>query len=256
MPQPPERTRWVGATWTEEVGFAATNAFVYGLLAGLGALLDERDFSEAFVRGAVGGLVGYGGKRVAVARFDGAALVGRAIHGLGVSIAASDANQGLIPREVLLPLGALWVSVDRRTSAVSARLDVPTAYWLTYGLIESRLSLHWGRSLSSGTPVFMTQSSELRDASGVTAAGVVFLEQRPEIEAVLTHELVHVLQYDMSYGLVTRPLDARIGELIGSSTSRIQRWVHVGISNVLLAPGSYFLQDLREVEATFLELNR
>lgn len=256
LSQSPDETQGQYA-WSSELGHATGNVLVHAVAGGVLAFARDGDFSEGFVRGAVGGGIGYAGKRVSVSGFPGAGLLGRTINGVGASVATSPPEQGWVPPQLVLPTGPFWFRIDTSTRRLSVRLDLPSAYWIAYGLANPRLRLDLGRSAGAGTPVFVTEESELRDHGGVAAAGVIFLStSEPDLDAILAHELVHVLQYDSGSRLLTHPVDEFVGEWIGTPVTTAQSFGHIGFSNLALWPLAKVFAPIREAEATFLERHR
>lgn len=66
--------------WGGELAFLSGNAALGGLTAALIQELQGGSFWRAFLEGALGGAVVYGGKRIAVERFYAAGLVGRQLR--------------------------------------------------------------------------------------------------------------------------------------------------------------------------------
>lgn len=257
----PEEERWQHATWVDDMGFAAGNAVLGGLAAGIVRLLQGGDFSEAFVQGALGGAVGYGGKRLAAERFDGAGLLGRSVHAVGASIAANAGGGRGTLEEIMVPLGPLrfhWGA----SRGLSVKADLPALYWIGYGIAVDRLVFDPGRSLSAGAPVFVTSGADMREVNGSMARGVIFLDSfsRHHLDHVAAHERVHVLQYDMRTSLFSEALEGFFGDLIGGPLPAVQRWVRLGFSDAVFAPWEYLNESLprsarmNEVEADYLEV--
>jgi hypothetical protein len=210
--------RFRAPRWSGELASLGANALIGALTAGLTRELRGASFGDALVSGALGGVITYAGKRVAVERFDGAGLLGRHIAAVGSS-ATRNAGAGLPAlRHLTLPLGPVWLDIVRdEGTRFAARVDPAALGWIVYGVVESELDLDVGETLSSGGAVFRTRGKMLSfgndsvHASGVSNAGVVFLaeveafgpERRRRTEA---HERVHVLQEDQFAILWTAPL--------------------------------------------------
>jgi len=213
-PVSPETPRWVG-----HFTVLAGNATLGALTGGVLQKLKGGSFKDGFVRGALGGAVIYAGKRTAALDFWGAGLLGREVNAVGVSMVrnASD-GQGTFSR-LFLPLGPLPVRVTVGLTDgfhVQPQLDLSAAAWLTYGLVESRLSLDLGQSLSSGAAAFRADRRQLLEdgvsLGGFAVARSVFLSDPLAFPVpfdwgkVVAHEQVHVLQQDFVLTAWSQPL--------------------------------------------------
>ncbi|MGH7505042.1 MAG: hypothetical protein ACRELX_05310, partial [Longimicrobiales bacterium] len=194
-------------------------------------------------------------------------LIGREVAAVGASMARNAAEgMGLLDR-LILPAGPVRLEVwtDDRVR-VRARVDALALTWTLYGIAERELSLDWGRSLSAGVPVFLTDGKVLRigrdtvHAAGLTRSGVILLADVPAYgeafrDRALAHEQVHVLQGDHLFTLWTDPLeDIVMNEF--AATRGVGRYIDLGLSTdvmrlfVVLFPE----HDERpwELESTFL----
>ena len=142
-------------------------------------------FRDGFVRGALAGGIVYAGKRVASESFSGAGLLGRGIGAVGASAVRNVSAATPSFSRLSLPIGPLWLDLDTTTREIGARIDPAALVWTAYAIAESELEIDWGETLSSGTPVFLTNNRSLRLAgdtihsAGVTNAGIVFLADVP-----------------------------------------------------------------------------
>lgn len=260
---PNDEGRWESATWVDELNFASVNVVLGALTGGITSYLRGGSFSRGFTRGALGGGVAYMGKRVSASRFDGAGLLGRQIVAVGASMIRNSSLEVGLLDSLVVPIGPLRAYVapyDLRHSAL--RLDLHEASWWAYALTEERLDLDWGRTLSSGTAVFVTNSTIRqggRPVNGVTTGGMVVLSRRSssDIEDVLTHERVHVAQIDFLKVAVGYPLEMWARESVGLGSLRLADHLRIGLAHVLVRyPLSGVWgdsRDLFEVEAEFLE---
>lgn len=195
--------------WPGHLAVLAGNATLGALTAGILQELRGGSFSDGFARGALGGSIGYLGKRVAVEDFAGAGLLGREVAAVGTSIVrnASEARPSFA--ELYLPLGPLpvraLVTLDG-DNRFRPQVDASALGWLVYGLTESRVGLDLGESISSGAPVFTARRRSLLNdrgmVSGSTAERTIFLSdptaRQFDPEHTLRHERVHVLQQDFT----------------------------------------------------------
>ncbi len=204
--------------WVAQFSALSANALLSGVTAGIIQEVRGGSFRDGFTRGALGGVVIYAGKRVAVQRFTTAGLLGREVAAAGASMVrnASD-GIGTFDR-FILPAGFLRVYWNRAQPGVRVKLDVVAAGYVTYGIMEDELSFNVRESLSAGTAVFETDDKVIttrRDrehAAGVQAQGVIFRSDvagwgEGFLKRALAHERVHVLQDDQLYITLNDRLD-------------------------------------------------
>jgi hypothetical protein len=231
--------------WTGELAVLGANAIVGGVTAGLAQRRVGGSFRDGFTRGFLGGTVVYGGKRVASERFPGAGLLGREVAAVGNSMVHNAAeNRGTFDRLVLpVWIGRLYVDRDGAGGVrVTPRLDLMATFWTVHGVFEEELRFDAGRTLSAGTPVFMTDNRHIvvggDDAGGVTAAGVLYLSDVPAFgefrgPRLFAHERIHALQMDQIFLTWTRPLErALLATLPGGD--RLSRYVDINLSTEFL----------------------
>lgn len=190
-----------------ELRYLGWNALLGGIGAGVAALVREESVAKAFVKGAAGGAVVYGGKRIAVERWFGAGLIGRQVGLVGGSmINNAGASRGMFDR-VALGFGPVRGYLDREIDGVEWGVDVPAVGAVVRGLVDSDARLDWTGSLSSGAVVF--------DRSGPNAlpGTIYYWQESGWAEYYFAHERVHVLQYDQLYLSVGEPIDAWIGQI-------------------------------------------
>jgi hypothetical protein len=209
---PLDAPRWVG-----EFATLSANALVGGLTAGLARTLRGGSFGDGFVRGALGGAVVYGGKRLAAERFEGAGLAGREVAAVGSSMVRNAADGAPLLERLVLPFGPVRLYVRPAARSVRPKLDALALGWTLYGVLESELTFDLGSSLSAGAPVFATDGKVIRTsgdtlhAGGLAVSGVILLADVPAFGDVflaraLAHERVHVLQGDHIFTMWTDPL--------------------------------------------------
>ena len=209
--------RFRAPRWSGELASLGANAFLGAITAGLTRELRGGGFSDGFVKGALGGVLTYAGKRVAAERFDGAGFLGRHIAAIGSSATRNAGADVAVFDRITLPLGPVWLDVYRGDGGhVAARVDPAALGWIVYGIAESELEFDAGGSLSSGSVLFRTRGKLLSfgddsvHAAGVTNAGVVYIAGveafGPERERRTdAHERIHVLQQDQLAILWTAP---------------------------------------------------
>ena len=210
--------------WSLNLGMAGANALLSGTVVSLHRWVGGEPlgtaFQQGFGPGALTGVLAYAGKRVAVESFWGAGLVGRQLHGVAISGARSLSQGGGLTDEVSLFIGPLrfHLRVPADVEGARWRLSGLDTYWLIYGIADSRFSFDWDASLSSGAPVFRPDRGRRLQAGsgdrigGAALGGVVFLSDGlgEEEAGLLSHERVHVLQFDYLHTLVSQPLELAI----------------------------------------------
>lgn len=250
-------------SWAGDLAAAGTNALLGGLTAGVLRKARGGSFSEGFTQGALGGGVQYVGKRVAVQRFDGAGLLGREVAAVGSSVVrnASD-GRGALAR-LVLPLGLVRLYLEPRERRAHAKLDAVATAWAVYGVLEPKLRLDAGWSLSAGAPVFRVKdrfivvNEDTSEAAGLTVAGTLLLSDIPGLDMPETfaHERVHLLQYDALFLTWTDPLEDRaVGWLPGGPL--LNRYVDLNLSPLVTRAlaGAFKTYHRRpwEMEANYL----
>ncbi len=241
-----------------DLTFTAASAALGAITGGLGRWLNGGSFSEGFTIGSAGGALAYGGRRVAVADFAGAGIVGRQISAVGASMVANTAG-GRAPLErVDLAVGPLILRFGpSETLNPQPRLVLWDAFWLISAIAEPRLQFDWRESLSYGSPVFFAPEHEVgHRAAGKHRGGLILLGQnyRP---TTLEHEFVHVLQFDMVHRFWGQPLEGWALRALGVGPE-ISRWVELGLTGPLLGAAVKEALSLEweqrpwEVEAEYL----
>lgn len=208
--------RFEAPRWSGELASLGANAALGALTAGLVRELRGGSFSDGFVKGALGGVITYAGKRVAAERFDGAGLLGRQIAAVGSSATRNAGADVPLFQRLTLPFGPVWLEVQRESGTrLSARVDPVALGWIVHGVLEEDLDFEVGESLSSGAAIFRTNEKLLLfdtdTVAGTANAGVVFVagieafgERRRDRTAA--HERIHILQQDQFAILWTVPL--------------------------------------------------
>jgi hypothetical protein len=253
-------------SWTGELAVLGGNMLLSGVSAGVLHRLKGGSFGDAFLRGAAGGAVVYGGKRIAVERFGGAGLVGRQVAAVGSSM-VRNAGVGLGALEqVVLPVGPVRLYLQQAAPYVRPRLDLYSTGWLVYALTEPELRFDAVMSLSAGAPVFLTKNRIFRIdadtaiAHGIAEAGVILLIDVPAYgrdfaRQLFEHERVHLLQMDQVFTYVTGPSEERVLAAT-PGLRRIAPYIDVNLSGALLRVLNgmipEFLDRPWETEAIFL----
>jgi hypothetical protein len=224
-PYSDQELAWRNAAWVDDVYFTAANALLSGVATALvAALRHEGPVGRAFVTGAAGGVAVYAGKRVAAARFEGAGLTGRQVAALGTSVGRNAADGRGSLDELVFPLG--WASLywDRAEAGVTVRPDVNAIVWSLRLAFRPGTDFDWGRSLSSGAPVFLSHDGAFeKDVAGRTYGNVILADPAANIplEVILAHERVHVLQLDHHHALWGHRVERWATGLLGPRVSRV-----------------------------------
>jgi hypothetical protein len=256
--------------WTGDLAVLGANAILGGVTAGIAQRHSGGSFRDGFTRGFLGGAVIYAGKRVASERFAAAGLIGREVAAVGGSMVDNAAaGRGTFER-LVLPVWIGRVYIDRPPGGgrvqVAPRLDLMATFWTVHGLVEDELRFDARRTLSAGAPVFMTDNrlivlaGDEGHASGVTAAGVLYLSDVPAFgefrgPRLFAHERIHALQMDQIFLTWLRPVEqALIGRIPGGD--RVLQYVDVNLSTELLLAMSLVFPEHRdrpwELEAFYL----
>lgn len=220
--------------------------------AGLGALASvvgqgvrgKRVTLRSVLHGAAGGGLVYAGK-VVVARNSGFTnLLGRELAAVGSSgVLNASSGRGFVDH-LSLPWGPVRVHIDRNPAKVNLKLDLAGSVATIAALADSDLDFELGKSLAYGVAVFRADRAENHNlANGSHAAGVVRYRTGipqgtatpSEIRGTIGHELVHVVQADFLFTVLSEPLESRL--MAGHPVSRaVNRFIDLG-GNVPVASG-------------------
>ena len=205
--------------WSEEAELLGVNALLGGVSAGLAAAIRGDSFVRAFLDGAGGGGLAYFGKRVASRPDGGAGLLGRQIASFGSSVVGNVvAGRGRLDR-IALAVGPVRAYVGRSVPGVEWRLDVPAFGFAAVALLQGK-EVDLSESFSSGVVV-------IRDESEKAVPGTIFYIPFASAERqayTLSHERVHVLQYDQSFLFWGGPLEAWLAREIPSARGVLQHF--------------------------------
>lgn len=259
-----------GPRWHGEALTAGANALIGGTVAGVARAVRGGSFVQAFAKGAAGGAVTYGGKRIAAERFGGAGVLGREVGAFGASLGAN-AAEGRAPfSRLVFPLGPLRVYYERGQGA-PVRVAVDGASVLTAGWVAARHGSRFDawESIRAGAFVFHRAATQAELGFGAAqAAGVIQIAQAPapgragttrlDPRALLSHEQVHVVQYDQAFILLSRPVEQRL-MAVSPVTRALSRHLDLGL-NVAAEAGLSrlipYTQRPWEREAYFLSRTR
>lgn len=251
--------------WAGDFTALSANALIGGLTGGVAQKLRGGSFRDGFTRGALGGSISYGGKRLAAQSFAGAGLLGREVAAVGSSVIRNAGDgRGTLER-IALPLGPvrLYLSQAPGERRAHLRVELMTLFWAAYAAATAELEWDASGSLSAGTPVFRAPDRLVRfagdstDTGGLALGGTILLSDFAGVNTRTTfaHERVHVLQYDQVFLTVTQPFEHWLLEALPGGSS-VNRYVDISLAPLLvgaLAP-PFGEHDARpwELEANFL----
>lgn len=257
--------QWHTSAWVGDLTFLSANALLAGLSAGVVQEVRGHSFRDGFARGALGGAIAYGGRRVAVENFHGAGFLGRQLSAVGSSLARNAGNTPASFSDVTLPLGPVLVHLRNDNGwGATATLDLYSAAWLATAIMDDRLALDVGETLSSGAPVFRAADHDMKHDGtriGGTVVGGVIVVARPgqlPDDQIMRHERVHVLQYDFGQTLLGDQMEQYASRHLPFMASA-QKFVRFGVAVPVLLGGLYSAFDLErhndilEIEAHYLD---
>jgi hypothetical protein len=197
------------------------NAAIGAALAAARQVFGRHQFTRPIVLGALGGAIQGAGRQVAAGRSTASGLIGRQVSALGISATYSAGADSLV---LIAPLWLITFEVrPHQQNRFRARVNLMDFAFVTSALIEGR-SLDFGSSLVAGAPVFTRPVARTDVAAGYTRMGVIFLLNTPPAlrREILSHEAVHLLQWDAYNQLVANPIERTLvrGVPGGSSLSR------------------------------------
>jgi hypothetical protein len=243
------------------VAALGANLLAGGLTAGIRRRLDGGSFRDGFVRGGLGGAGTWAGKRLAAEGFRGAGTLGRAVAAVGSSVTHSAGAGDPTFHRLLVPLGPFRLDWYPSEGSVFTSVDLFTVgglIWIYSAGLGASLDI--GRTLDSGVPVFMAEDWELEWGWHARQLGgsVILRGDAPGtrehggfLARALTHERIHVIQYDQAYLLWSEPLERRLMAGMGLPPGAIRRLDLSLHGPFFTALGLLVSHDLRpwEVEA-------
>jgi len=193
--------------------YFAINAALGAVTAGVSSHLHGGPFWRALPPGAFGGALVFVGKLTTSRQSQAAGFVGREIGAAGSSIVQNvSLNKPMLERFVF-PLGPTRLYI-RAKDSTSARLKIDFAGTLAtiYAATRPHSRMDFSASLRAGAPVFMMPrptsgavwegmhlagTIQVRFDPGALASYPSLVKQRTA--DAISHELVHVAQYDFSF---------------------------------------------------------
>jgi hypothetical protein len=198
----------------------AANAAIGAVLAAARSALGGRGLTRPLLLGAAGGALQGTGRQVAAGRSTASGLVGRELSALGISLTYSAGADSLV---LIAPVGLITLEVRPNVeNRLRARVSLADLALVAAAIVDRRSDFDLGSTLSAGAPVF---SRPLRDATtgrgaaagyveaGYSRMGVIYLVDGipPALRReALSHEAVHLLQWDAYNQLVAFPVERAI----------------------------------------------
>lgn len=226
--------------WRGEALTLGANAVLGGLTSGVIRHARGGSFRDAFVTGAAGGALTYGGKRLAAEEFFGAGLMGRQAAAVGSSVTHNAAHGDAALARVVLPVGPVRLYLFDGVRSARARLDLASTVMTAVAALHPDNRFDAEAALSAGAPVFR-RAATARDVgwNGLQAAGVILVRYTPgdvapddaethRIARTEAHERVHVLQYDQTFLLWAAPVERWALSQRGW-TRALNRYVDLGL---------------------------
>jgi hypothetical protein len=218
----------------------AANAAIGAVIAAARSALGGRGVTRPALLGAVGGALQGAGRQVAAGRSTACGFVGRELSALGISLTYSAGVDSLI---LLAPLGPITLELRPRAQRrVRARVSLVDLAIIATALSNGGYDFDLASSLTAGAPVFSHRSGETTFGylgAGYTRVGVIVLANGlppATRRTALSHETVHVLQWDAYDQLVAFPVERALVRRLPGGAS-LSRFVDVGA----LSPVAAFL---------------
>lgn len=238
--------------------YGGVNVLLGGLTSGILGAVNGEEFWRSFLTGAVGGGAIYLGKAVSVRTFAGAGLLGRQIGSVGASVIRSSARGDPPLDEIVLPAGPVrfYLGDGEEGRSLRPKVDLVQSFVIASMVLSDDASFDPGASVSSGAPVFEHEGDPHRAISGAGALLVPRENASGEIgrEVLLTHERVHIVQYDQVFLSWGDPLErALLGD--GDVGSWIYEHTDIGLAAglpAILNPMIDYEDRPWEQEAMFL----
>lgn len=215
------------------VSNVAANAAIGAIIAAARQVLGAHHFIRPLVLGALGGAIQGAGRQVAAGRSTASGLVGREVSALGISVTYSAGADSLV---LIAPVWLLTIEVrPHQQNRFRARVNLMDFAFVTSALIDGR-SLDVASSLVSGAPVFTRPIAPTDAELGYTRMGVIFLNNGtpPALRReALSHEAVHLLQWDAYNQLVANPIERTL--VRGVPGGSLSRFLDLGVLSVTSA---------------------
>lgn len=207
----------------------AANAAIGAVIATARSVLGGRGLTRPALLGAVGGALQGAGRQVAAGRSTASGLVGRELSAFGISLTYSAGTDSLV---LIAPVWLVTLEMRPHVDRFRARVNLVDLALVASALADRHSSLDLGSSLSAGAPVFSRPQVRGHMAeAGYSRMGVIFLADGfpPALRReVLSHEAVHLLQWDAYNQLVAFPLERAIVRRLPGG-ARLPRFIDIGV---------------------------
>jgi hypothetical protein len=216
----------------EQFRILGVNAALGGLTGGLRQWRNEGSFRDGFLRGALGGAGVFAGKWIAASEMPGAGMVGRTTAAVGASITRNASEGQPTLHRLILPVGPVRLHWFPTEGSTYFSVDALAVGSVLATILSPTMDLDFdsGRSLTSGTPVFLARNWQPRWGwHGLHRPGAIVLRgdregppwvddrgRDPFLDRALAHERVHMIQYDQAYILWGDPAETWIMRRLGA----------------------------------------
>jgi hypothetical protein len=190
------------------------NAGIGAVTAGVSSVVRGGPFWRAFAAGAAGGGLVYLGKRTMISRRTASAgFVGRQIEAVGSSMVENASMKKPPFARLVLPLGPLRLNIKARDSVnIRLKFDLAATFVAIYAATRQHSHFDISETFRSGAPVFVQSRTATGPVwQGWHSAGIIRVLYDPDLARTypaiqdqrtrdaISHELVHVAQYDFSF---------------------------------------------------------
>jgi len=194
---------------------ASVNVAIGGVIAAVRARVGQRPVWPAFLGGAAGGAVAYGGKRLIGTRAPIAGIVGRQTSAVGATMVSNAAEGRPLLASLVVPIGPVRLYVRDRSSSgeparTHAKIDLAGALATIYYAAQPGAKLDPLLTLAASAPVFVGNPPGKGFHVASHTAGVIGLD--PDLSGQgrrrsIAHELIHVTQYDFAFITLSAPFE-------------------------------------------------
>jgi len=257
---------------SESRGFyLGLNAVIGGVSAMIRSLaLPEPDPGAAFVKGALGGAVMYGGQRLVGTGHASLRIPGVQLVAIGANMARNAGDARPLLDDLTLPLYPFYLDLSPAPGTSPIRLSALATVGLARALGESGRfdgGLDWKETLLAGTPVFRSEATwiyPLTDAeagacingegcsgaaAGMHRLGTIWYTTggrgRANTRRTLNHEMIHLTQFVRDGVLHAVPASDAALKRIGGPAAYLSRWVVLDLALPLSGIEAAFTGDAR-----------
>ncbi|UXE65181.1 MAG: hypothetical protein KA713_11830 [Chryseotalea sp. WA131a] len=257
-----------------DVQAALFNVGTGGLIGGIGSMINKKPnekltklFLRGFAKGATGGLLVYGSKKLIYQYGDienpSIAWGSKLMNAAGMSIIENAASNNKFLKTWHLNFGFNRLEIDIETRVKFRYKVMPYAL---YGFIYcfSRGNLSFSETFKLGHPIFFTDSLKINtyssELAGTTLTNSILMSDKYYSSKQISHEIIHVLQFE-AFGSLNTFFDKPRNELFMKEYKVIKfykKWIYTDATNsifsglyLLNVDNSCFLNNSFEAEANF-----